>query len=69
VAERIREVMANDDEPPRISASIGIAVYRGDGERIEKLLSEADQQLYAEKAKRAKRAPALLYPRRRTPKA
>jgi len=68
VAERIREVMANDDEPPRISASMGIAVYRGDGERIEKLLSEADQQLYAEKAKRAKRTPALLYPRRRTPK-
>ena len=69
VAERIREVMANDDEPPRISASMGIAVYRGDGERIEKLLSEADQQLYAEKAKRAKRTPALLYPRRHTPKA
>jgi len=69
VADRIREVMANDDEPPRISASIGLAVYRGDGERIEKLLSEADQQLYAEKAKRARRTPALLYPHRRTPKA
>ncbi len=68
VADRIREVMANDDEPPRISASIGIAVYRGDGERIEKLLSEADQQLYAEKAKRAKRMPTLLNPRRRAPK-
>jgi two-component system, cell cycle response regulator len=69
VTDRIREVMANDDEPPRISASIGMAVYRGDGERIEKLLSEADQQLYAEKAKRARRTPALLNPRRRTPKA
>ena len=69
VAERIREVMANDDEPPRISASIGLAVYRGDGERIEKLLSEADQQLYAEKAKRAARhTPALLNPRRRAPR-
>jgi diguanylate cyclase (GGDEF)-like protein len=66
VADRIRQVMANDDEPPRLSASMGIAVYRGDGERIEKLLSEADQQLYAEKAKRAQRTPALLYPRRRT---
>ena len=64
VIDRIREVMANDDEPPRISASIGTAVYRGDGERIEKLLSEADQQLYAEKAKRARRTPALLNPRR-----
>jgi diguanylate cyclase (GGDEF)-like protein len=66
VVDRIRLVMANDDEPPRLSASIGIAVYRGDGERIEKLLSEADQQLYAEKAKRAQRTPGLVY--RRTPK-
>jgi len=61
--------MANDDEPPRLSASIGIAVYRGDGERIEKLLSEADQQLYAEKAKRAQHTPATLNLRRRTPSA
>lgn len=68
VADRIREVLANDDEPPRLSASIGIAIYRGDGERIEKLLSEADQDLYAEKAKRAKRTPATIYPRHRTPK-
>jgi len=68
VADRIREVMANDDEPPRLSASIGISVYRGDGERIEKLLSEADQDLYAEKAKRLKRPPAGLTPRRRSPK-
>jgi len=68
VIDRIRQVMANDDEPPRLSASIGMAVYRGDGERIEKLLSEADQQLYAEKAKRARRTPALLNPRRRAPR-
>ena len=66
VVDRIRLVMANDDEPPRLSASMGIAVYRGDGERIEMLLSEADQQLYAEKAKRAQRTPAMLY--RRTPR-
>ena len=68
VADRIRSVMANDDEPPRLSASIGISVYRGDGERIEKLLSEADQHLYEEKARRSKRPPAITYPRRRTPK-
>ncbi|HXX99279.1 MAG TPA: GGDEF domain-containing protein [Candidatus Limnocylindrales bacterium] len=67
VAGRIREVLANDDEPPRLSASIGVAVYRGGGERIEKLLSEADQDLYTEKAKRAKRHAAPLFPRR-TPK-
>jgi diguanylate cyclase (GGDEF)-like protein len=68
VADRIREVMANDDEPPHLSASIGISVYRGDGERIEKLLSEADKHLYAEKTKRAKRNAAAATPRRRTPK-
>jgi diguanylate cyclase (GGDEF)-like protein len=67
VANRIREVLANDDEPPRLSASIGISIYRGDGERIEKLLSEADQDLYTEKAKRGKRATAGPHPRRRTP--
>jgi diguanylate cyclase (GGDEF)-like protein len=68
VADRIREVMANDDEPPHLSASIGISVYHGDGERIEKLLSEADKHLYAEKTKRAKRNAAPLNPRRRAPK-
>jgi diguanylate cyclase (GGDEF)-like protein len=68
VADRIREVMANDDEPPHLSASIGISVYHGDGERIEKLLSEADKDLYAEKTKRARRIAAAASPRRRTPK-
>ena len=66
VANRIREVLASDGEQPPISASIGISIYRGDGERIEKLLSEADQDLYAEKAKRG-RHPASD-PRRRSPK-
>lgn len=68
VADRIRAVLSSDEEPPRLSASIGISVYRGDGERIEKLLSEADQHLYAEKARRAKRSPADMPPRGRTPK-
>ncbi len=69
VASRIREVLASDDEQPPLSASIGISVYRGDGERIEKLLSEADRDLYAEKARRGKRAVAASHPRRRIPKA
>jgi diguanylate cyclase (GGDEF)-like protein len=68
VANRIREVLANDGEQPPLSASIGISLYRGDGERIEKLLSEADQDLYAEKAKRGKRAAPAPDPRRRSPK-
>jgi len=67
VANRIREVLATDTEQPILSASIGVSVYRGDGERIETLLSEADQDLYAEKEKRARHAPAAE-PRRRTPK-
>jgi len=68
VAERIREVMENDDDKPQLSASIGISIYRGEGERIEKLLSEADQNLYAEKARRGKRAVAPPNPRRRIPR-
>jgi diguanylate cyclase (GGDEF)-like protein len=69
VATRIREVMANDDEQPPLSASIGISIYRGDGERIEKLLSEADRDLYTEKARRGRRAAAVSHPRRRSSKA
>ena len=68
VANRIRDVLASDTEPPVLSASIGISTYRGDGERIEKLLSEADHDLYAEKARRIRRAAAALNPRRHTPK-
>jgi diguanylate cyclase (GGDEF)-like protein len=68
VAGRIREVIANDAEPPHLSASIGIAVYHGDGERIEKLLSEADHNLYEEKSRRAGRRAAAANPRRRIPK-
>jgi diguanylate cyclase (GGDEF)-like protein len=68
VASRIREVLANDDEPPPLSASIGISVYRGDGERIEKLLSEADRDLYSEKARREGRAAAAPHFRRHSSK-
>src|ERR1700704_809957 len=69
VASRIREVLASDDEQPPLSASIGVSVYRGDGERIEKLLSEADRDLYSEKARRGRRTAAASHPRRRIPKA
>jgi diguanylate cyclase (GGDEF)-like protein len=69
VAGRIREVLANDDEQPPLSASIGISIYRGDGARIEKLLSEADRDLYAEKSRRGKRTTGVVHPRRRSPKA
>ena len=69
VAERIRTVMLEDAEQPALSASIGISIYRGAGERIEKLLSDADQQLYAEKSRRAKRVTTnIATARRRAPK-
>jgi diguanylate cyclase (GGDEF)-like protein len=64
VANRIRAVLASDSERPSLSASIGISIYSGNGERIEKLLSDADQQLYAEKERRDKRHPALIARRR-----
>lgn len=65
VANRIREVIADDLETPPLSASIGISIYRGGGERIEKLLSDADAQLYLEKARRGKRPSAPLNPNQR----
>jgi diguanylate cyclase (GGDEF)-like protein len=58
VALRIHEVMRNDLEEPAVSASIGVSTYRGDGERIEKLLSDADKNLYRHKSTRHKRAAA-----------
>ena len=64
-ANRIREVSADDLETPPLSASIGISIYRGGGERIEKLLSDADAQLYLEKARRGKRPSAPLNPNQR----
>jgi diguanylate cyclase (GGDEF)-like protein len=64
VANRIRAVMAGDTETPQLSASIGISIYNGHGERIEKLLSDADAQLYNEKSRRNKRQPAQLSRRR-----
>src|SRR5216683_900652 len=69
VANRIRAVLTSDLEQPQLSASIGIAIYNGHGERIEKLLSAADAQLYFEKARRAKRQPATLSRSHRTQKA
>lgn len=55
VAARIKRRMEEDREKPEISASIGVAVYRGDGERLEKLLSVADRNLYAEKSHRGRK--------------
>jgi diguanylate cyclase (GGDEF)-like protein/PAS domain S-box-containing protein len=52
VSERIRESVANDANGPRISVSVGIAVYPQDGNTIESLLCAADSELYSMKRKR-----------------
>ena len=52
VARRICESVANDGKRPKLSVSVGVAVYPQDGGSIERLLSEADARLYLEKQKR-----------------
>jgi len=49
VASRIRSRLAADSLEPRLSTSIGVAVYPQDGETIEALLRTADRELYGMK--------------------
>jgi diguanylate cyclase (GGDEF)-like protein/PAS domain S-box-containing protein len=51
VARRIRESLANDGREPKLSVSIGIAVYPKDGESIDALLGAADVSLYSVKGR------------------
>ena len=68
VVSRIHETISLDQEEPPISVSIGTSVYHGEGERVEKLLKEADQNLYDEKARRKAAPPKANNASRRTPK-
>jgi diguanylate cyclase (GGDEF)-like protein len=52
VAQRIRERVANDGKGPKLSISVGVAIYPQNGNSIESLLREADSGLYAMKRKR-----------------
>jgi diguanylate cyclase (GGDEF)-like protein/PAS domain S-box-containing protein len=52
VARRICESVADDGKGPKLSVSVGIAVYPQNGETIEKLLSQADASLYSMKRQR-----------------
>jgi diguanylate cyclase (GGDEF)-like protein/PAS domain S-box-containing protein len=52
VARRICESVANDVEGPKLSVSVGVAVYPQDGDTIERLLCEADSALYSMKQQR-----------------
>jgi len=51
VATRICERLAQDNQGPPISASVGLAIYPRDGATIEKLLGAADRALYGMKAR------------------
>jgi diguanylate cyclase (GGDEF)-like protein/PAS domain S-box-containing protein len=50
VARRICHSLAHDDRKPKLSVSIGLAVYPRDGETLDILLSAADAALYSMKA-------------------
>jgi diguanylate cyclase (GGDEF)-like protein len=50
VATRIQRRLAEDAEQPRISASVGCAIYPADGETIEALIRHADRRLYRVKS-------------------
>lgn len=55
VGVRICEQLARDGEQPKITVSVGAAVYPKDGTGIEKIFSAADQELYQMKGKGAKK--------------
>ena len=51
VARRICGGLANDGREPKLSVSIGVAVYPKDGEKVDFLLGAADAALYSMKAR------------------
>lgn len=51
VATRVRQRVSEDDEVPRLSVSIGAAVFPRDGETRDELLEAADKALYEMKRK------------------
>jgi diguanylate cyclase (GGDEF)-like protein/PAS domain S-box-containing protein len=55
VARRICRSLANDGREPKLSVSVGVAIYPKDGEKVDSLLGAADAALYAMKAR--KRSP------------
>jgi GGDEF domain-containing protein len=49
VARRVCESAADDGKGPKLSVSVGIAVYPQNGDSIESLLCQADSGLYSMK--------------------
>ncbi len=60
VAQRIRKSFANDGRKPKLSVSVGVAVYPKDGEGLEVLLKTADVALYKMKG-RVHKTPAASH--------
>jgi len=56
VAQRICESVAHDANGPKLSVSVGVAVYPENGDSIKRLLCEADTELY--EMKQQKKLPA-----------
>jgi diguanylate cyclase (GGDEF)-like protein/PAS domain S-box-containing protein len=51
VAQRICDSLANDGREPKLSVTIGVAIYPKDGENVDSLLGAADAALYAMKTR------------------
>ena len=51
VAQRVRNCLADDGREPKLSVSIGVAVYPKDGDSIDTLLGAADVSLYSAKGR------------------
>jgi diguanylate cyclase (GGDEF)-like protein len=57
VAARICERLAMDAHGPRLSVSVGVAIFPQGGAQIDELLTRADEALYAMKSRRKNRTP------------
>ena len=51
VAQRICDNLANDGREPKLSVSIGVAIYPEDGANVDSLMGAADAALYATKTR------------------
>ena len=60
VTHRICDSIANQDESPRLSTSVGVAVYPEDGDSLLALLASADRALYEQKGRTLRDLPAAI---------
>lgn len=56
VASRIKRHLENSTEEPKLTLSIGVATHPHSGTSVQHLLESADQELYAQKAGRDRKA-------------